>query len=149
MTRLADDMVDPAAEPARVEAQWQVVREGVRRGSRRPWGLFAGMATVWLHGRLANLRGDLGAAATGRLMAARIQALLAAGFAVKLGVLVVGVFGLRQFSIGEVPTKFADLATFAVTFAAAALLCQVTTAAFMARSMRQPRTQPPTHSDAL
>lgn len=111
--------------------------------------LFAGMATVWLHGRLANLRGDLGAAATGRLMAARIQALLAAGFAVKLGVLVVGVFGLRQFSIGEVPTKFADLATFAVTFAAAALLCQVTTAAFMARSMRQPRTQPPTHSDAL
>jgi hypothetical protein len=103
---------------------------------------------VWLHGRLANLGGDLGAAATGRLMAARIQALLAAGFAVKLAVLVIGVFGLRQITVGDAPTKFSDLATFAVTFAAAALVCQLTIAAQMARSMRQLRGAPTNHSDA-
>ncbi len=109
---------------------------------------FAGITTVWLHGRLANLGGDLGAAATGRLMAARIQALLAAGFAVKLAVLVIGVFGLRQITVGDAPTKFSDLATFAVTFAAAALVCQLTIAAQMARSMRQLRGAPMNRSDA-
>ena len=114
---------------------------------------FAGIMTVWLHGRLASLQSGQGAAVTGRLVAARMQALLASGFAVKLGVLVVGFFGLRRITIGGVPTKFTDVATFAVTFAAAALLCQLTTAALMARSMRRGRgpalvAHPDAHPDA-
>ncbi len=65
-----------------------------------------------------------------RLMAGRIQTLLAAAFAAKLLLLVLGVFGLRQAGV-----KFEATVAFAVAFAAAALVCQLTAAAYIARSL--------------
>ena len=108
---------------------------------------FAGIVTVWLHGRIAGLRGGHDAALSGRLIAARMQGLLAAGFVVKLAVLVLGFFFVRRITIDGSPTKFTDVATFAVTFAAAALLCQLATAARLSRSMRQLQGARPAHND--
>lgn len=93
--------------------------------------LGAAMVAVWLHGRFLSGRGAERFAGDGRLLAAHLQGLLAAAFAVKLLVLIAVVFALRQQGV-----KFDDIATFAVTFAAASLLCQVTTAACLARSIR-------------
>ena len=93
--------------------------------------LFAGMLALWLHGRLLDPRAAMPYAGDGRLMAGRMQSLLAAAFGVKLVVLTIGVFALRQSG-----AKFADTTTFAVTFAGGALLCQLATAAFLARTLR-------------
>jgi hypothetical protein len=70
-------------------------------------------------------------------MAGRLQSLLAAAFGVKLAVLTIGVFSLRQSG-----AKFEETTTFAVTFAGGALLCQLATAAFLARALRHRPTQP-------
>ena len=97
--------------------------------------LFAAMLTVWLHGRFATTT-----AAGGRSPASRLQSLLAAAFAVKLGVLVLGFVLLRQFPLAEAAdggAKFAWLATFAVTFAGSALACQLATAGALARALRR------------
>ena len=67
--------------------------------------------------------------------------MVAAGFGAKLVVLVAGVFLLRAtpLRLNEVAAdvKFADLASFAVTFAGAALVMQLITAASIARSLRR------------
>jgi hypothetical protein len=84
-----------------------------------------------LHGRFLDPRAQGPFARDAQLLAARLQGLLAAAFGAKLGVLVVAFFVLRQLG-----TKFADLATFCVTFAGGALLCQIVTAAVLARSLQ-------------
>lgn len=94
--------------------------------------LFAGMLALILHGRFLDPRAAAPFARDGRLLAARLQSLLAAAFAVKLGVLVAVVLVLRQLG-----TKFADSATFAITFAGGALLCQMVTAFVLARAVQQ------------
>lgn len=81
-----------------------------------------------LHGRFLDPRTTAPFGKDGRLLATRLQGLLAAAFAVKLALLVLTVLVLRQLG-----TKFADLATFAVTFAGGALLCQVVMALVLAR----------------
>ena len=101
---------------------------------------FAAFFTIWLHGRFAAVGLPPGAgsdpARVGHLITARLQTLLAAAFAVKLAVLVLGLLVLKQFPLGEEPAKFADTATFAVSFAGAALLCQLVTSLLLARSLR-------------
>ena len=94
--------------------------------------LFAGMLALILHGRFLDPRAAAPFARDGRLLAARLQSLLAAAFAVKLGVLVAVVLVLRQLG-----TKFADSATFAITFAGGALLCQMVTAFVLAQAVQQ------------
>lgn len=100
--------------------------------------IFAAMLTVWLHGRFAAAKPRAGSdlAQTSYLMTARLQTLLAAAFVVKLVVLIIGVLALKQFPLAEEPAKFSELATFAVTFAGAALLCQLGTAFALARTLR-------------
>lgn len=96
--------------------------------------LLAGMLTLVLHGRFLDPRTTAPFANDGRLAGARLQTLLAAAFAVKLAVLVAAVLVLRQAG-----TKFPLVATFAVTFAGGALVCQVATATCLARALRQRR----------
>lgn len=94
--------------------------------------------TVWLHGRFAATPvpgGDPGRAAY--VATSRLQSLLAAAFGVKLAVVVLGVLALKQFPLTSEPTKFIDIATFAVTFAGASLLCQLGTALVLARTLRR------------
>lgn len=106
---------------------------------------FAAMFAVWLHGRIANGTPS-GARPDARLEGVRLQALLAAAFGVKLAVLAVGVFVLLQVPLRAVSdgdggaaatVKFTDIATFAVSFAGASLVCQLATAAALARSLRR------------
>jgi hypothetical protein len=94
--------------------------------------LLAGLSTLVLHGRFLDPRTTAPFAHDGRLVGARLQTLLAAGFAVKLALLIAAVLVLRQWG-----TKFAHVATFAVTFAGAALACQLATAACLARALRR------------
>jgi len=107
--------------------------------------LLAGMAAVWLHGRLLDKNASVPFASDGRLMASRVRSLLAAAFGVKLAVLVIGVVALRQSGV-----KFAELAAFCVTFAAASLVCQLATAFSLSRAIGRHRkpaassTRPPT-----
>jgi hypothetical protein len=100
--------------------------------------LLAGLTTLVLHGRFLDPRTTAPFASDGRLAGARLQTLLAAAFAVKLAVLVAGVLVLRQIG-----AKFADVAAFAVTFAAAALACQVATAMCLVRALQQQRRTAP------
>lgn len=88
-----------------------------------------GLALV-LHSRfldrraLASLRGDP------RLMAARLQGLMAAALMIKLATVTIGVLVLRSQGV-----KFQEVAAFAVAFAAASLVCQVTAAGTLVRAM--------------
>lgn len=100
--------------------------------------LFAGMVVLWLQGRLLDPRATIPYAGDGRLMAGRMQSLLAAAFGVKLFVLTVGFLGLRMGG-----AKFAETTTFAVTFAGGALLSQLATAAFLARALQHRPDRPP------
>lgn len=93
--------------------------------------LFAGMVALFLHGRFLDPKASAPFANDGRLMAQRLQSLLAAAFGAKLAVVLVGVFALRTLGV-----KFADFATFGVTFAGAALLCQLATALSLARTLQ-------------
>ncbi|MFY9343971.1 MAG: hypothetical protein WAT39_15890 [Planctomycetota bacterium] len=93
--------------------------------------LFAGMLALFLHGRFLDPRTAAPFARDGRLLGSRLQALLAAAFAAKVGVLVLGIVALRLAGV-----KFAALAGFAVTFAACALLCQLTTAMALVRGVK-------------
>lgn len=97
-----------------------------------------------LHGRFLDPRTTAPFAKDGRLLATRLQSLLAAAFAVKLALLVLVVLVLRQLG-----TKFEDVATFAVTFAGGALLCQVVMAFVLARPSATggaPRTGEPANA---
>jgi len=91
--------------------------------------LATGLALV-VHGRfldrraLASLRGDP------RLMAARLQGLMAAALMIKLATVTIGVLVLRSQGV-----KFQEVAAFAVAFAAASLVCQVTAAGTLVRAM--------------
>lgn len=94
--------------------------------------LLAGMLALLLHGRFLDPRTTAPFAKDGQLLAGRLQSLLAAAFGAKLGVLIVGVMALRFTGV-----KFAGLATFAITFAGAALLCQLATATSLARAVQR------------
>jgi len=97
--------------------------------------LFASGAAVLLKGgflgdrAMASMHGD------GRLLAARLQSILAAGLALKLATVTVGVLALRSQQV-----KFELVTTFAVAFAAAALVCQVTVAGILWRALSRRAT---------
>lgn len=96
-----------------------------------------GIALV-LHGRILDRRFAARMANDAQLIAGRLQGLLAIGLLVKLFVLTAGVLWLRAGGV-----KFAATATFAVAFAAASLVCQVTAAGSLVRTMsRRPVGRP-------
>ena len=103
--------------------------------------VFAAMFTLWLHGRLASRPSLGGLELDGKLEGQRLQALLAAGFGVKLLVLVVGVLLVRSFPLNSGDVKFAQIATFAITFAGAALVLQFVTAVSISRSLSQQKAR--------
>jgi len=92
--------------------------------------LFASGAAVLLKGgflgdrAMATMHGD------GRLLAARLQSILAAGLGLKLATVTLGVLLLRSQQV-----KFELVTTFAVAFAAAAMVCQVTVAGILWRAL--------------
>ncbi|MBM3961064.1 MAG: hypothetical protein FJ306_04075 [Planctomycetes bacterium] len=88
-----------------------------------------GFALV-LHGRILDRRFAARMANDAQLIAGRLQGLLAIGLLVKLFALTAGVLWLRAGGV-----KFAATATFAVAFAAASLVCQVTAAGSLVRTM--------------
>jgi hypothetical protein len=94
--------------------------------------LLAGMLALLLHGRFLDPRTTAPFAKDGQLLAGRLQSLLAAAFGAKLAVLIAGVMALRFAGV-----KFAGMATFAITFAGAALLCQLATATSLARAVQR------------
>lgn len=101
--------------------------------------LFAAVLALWLHGRFLDARAAAPYAGDGRLMAGRLQALLATAFGAKLAVLVVGMIALRQAGV-----KFDAMAAFCVTFAAVSLVCQVAIASYLSRQLRyRPVRHPP------
>ncbi|MCA8977387.1 MAG: hypothetical protein KDC98_21880 [Planctomycetes bacterium] len=91
--------------------------------------LVAGAVALWLNGLFLSAGQRDGLAADGAILAGRLQGLLAAAFGVKLAVVVIAVFALRQAGV-----KFEATATFCVTFAAVSLISQLTTASMLARS---------------
>jgi hypothetical protein len=97
--------------------------------------LAAGVLALWIHGRFLDARAAAPIARDGRLMAGRLQGLLAAAFAVKLAVLVIGMLYLSQFGV-----KFAGKASFCIAFAGASLVCQLATAGYLARALQRRRT---------
>lgn len=92
--------------------------------------LFASGAAVLLKGgflgdrAMATMHGD------GRLLAARLQSILAAGLGLKLATVTIGVLMLRSQQV-----KFELVTTFAVAFAVAALVCQVTVSGILWRAL--------------
>lgn len=90
------------------------------------------MLSIWLHGRFAATRMP---GATSHAVSARLTGLLGAAMAVKMGVLVLGFVALKQFPLSGEAAKFSHIATFAVTFAAGAVLCQLGTAWILARAL--------------
>lgn len=87
-----------------------------------------GLAVV-LHSRILDRRFAASMANDPRLIAGRLQGLLAVGLLLKLFTVTVGVLWLRAVGM-----KFEAVATFAVAFAAASLICQVTAAGSLVRS---------------
>ncbi|MBL8736816.1 MAG: hypothetical protein JNL12_10345 [Planctomycetes bacterium] len=77
---------------------------------------------------MASLHGD------GRLLASRLQGILAAGLVLKLAVVTIGVLALRTQQL-----KFELVTTFAVAFAAASLVGQVTVAGIVWRALSRRR----------
>ena len=63
-------------------------------------------------------------------MATRLQGLMAAALMIKLATVTIGVLVLRSQGV-----KFQEVAAFAVAFAAASLVCQVTAAGTLVRAM--------------
>lgn len=102
--------------------------------------LFAAVLALWLHGRFLDARAAAPYAGDGRLMAGRLQALLATAFGAKLAVLVLGMLVMRQTGV-----KFDAMAAFCVTFAAVSLVCQVAIASYLSRQLRH---RPVTHRSA-
>lgn len=90
--------------------------------------LGAAVVALWLDARFLEAR----ATSDGRLMAGRLQGLLATAFGAKLAVLVFGMLGLRVAGV-----KFAAMAAFCVTFAAVSLICQVAIAGYLSRHLSQ------------
>ncbi len=92
--------------------------------------LFAAMLALWLHGRFLDPRTVAPFARDGRLVAGRLQSLLAAAFGAKLAVLILGMVTLRQCGV-----KFEGVAVFCITFAAVSLVSQLATAGYLSRVM--------------
>jgi hypothetical protein len=88
-----------------------------------------GLALV-LHGRILDRRFAARLADDAHLIAGRLQGLLALGLLLKLATLCVAVLWLRAAGV-----KFDAVTTFAVSFAAASLVCQVTAAGCLLRAM--------------
>lgn len=84
---------------------------------------------VALHSRVLDRRFAASMGHDPKLIAGRLQGLLAVGMLLKLLTVTVGVLWLRSAGV-----KFDAVATFAVTFAAAALVCQVVAAGSLVRS---------------
>jgi hypothetical protein len=97
-------------------------------GSGVAAAVLAGIVTVWFHGRFLATRPLPASPQAGLLMATRLQSLLGLALGVKLAVLVLGVLAVKRTG-----AKFGDVATFAVTFAGASLVCQLATAGFLVR----------------
>jgi hypothetical protein len=91
--------------------------------------LATGLALV-LHGRFLDRRALTSLGGDPRLMATRLQALMAAALMIKLATVTIGVLVLRSQGV-----KFQEVAAFAVAFAAASLVCQVTAAGTLVRAM--------------
>jgi hypothetical protein len=89
----------------------------------------AGGAALLAHSRLFRRRQNAAGAADPRLQAMRVQAMLGLGFVAKLLGLAAGVGALVAADV-----KFAGIATFAVTFAAASLSFQLCAAVSMGRT---------------
>ena len=87
-----------------------------------------GLAVI-LHSRVLDRRFAASMANDAKLIAGRMQGLLAVGLLLKLFTVTVGVLWLRAVGV-----KFDAVATFAVAFAAASLVCQVTAAGSLVRS---------------
>ncbi|HEU4418606.1 MAG TPA: hypothetical protein VFT55_06680 [Planctomycetota bacterium] len=92
--------------------------------------LIAALLAICVHGRFLDARAPAAIAHDGRLLAGRLQALLAVAFGAKLAVLVLGVIVLQQAGV-----KFEALATFCITFAAVSLVSQMATAAYLSRAL--------------
>jgi len=88
-----------------------------------------GLAVI-LHSRVLDRRFPASMANDPKLIAGRLQGLLAVGLLFKLFTVTVGVLWLRAVGV-----KFDAVATFAVAFAAAALVCQVTVAGILWRAL--------------
>jgi hypothetical protein len=84
---------------------------------------------VALHSRVLDRRFAASMGHDPKLIAGRLQGLLAVGMLLKLLTVTVGVLWLRSAGV-----KFDAVATFAVAFAAAALVCQVVAAGSLVRS---------------
>lgn len=95
--------------------------------------LATGLALV-LHGRILDRRFAAGMANDPRLIAGRLQGLLAVGLLLKLATVTVGVLWLRATGV-----KFGEVAAFGVAFAAASLVCQLTAAGSLVRSASRQR----------
>jgi hypothetical protein len=91
--------------------------------------LATGLALV-LHGRFLDRRTLTSRRGDPRLMASRLQGLMAAALMIKLATVTIGVLVLRSQGV-----KFQEVAAFAVAFAAASLVCQVTAAGTLVRAM--------------
>ncbi|MCA8954285.1 MAG: hypothetical protein KDE27_32555 [Planctomycetes bacterium] len=102
--------------------------------------LVAAAASLAVHGRFLRTgsaadgahanAGALLAARLQALLAARLQALLAASLLIKLAVLGLALVALWRFGV-----KFEHTATFCVAYAAASLICQITSAGYVFRSL--------------
>ena len=90
----------------------------------------AALLAIFVHGRFLDARAPAGLRLDGRILAGRLQALLAIAFGAKLAVLVLGCVVLLQLGV-----KFEALATFCITFAAVSLVCQLATAAYLSRAL--------------
>jgi hypothetical protein len=93
--------------------------------------LLASGAALLLHGRILDRRAGKNASSnSGRAIAARLQTLLATGLLLKLAAVTIGVLSLRSQQV-----KFEGIAAFAVAFAAASLVCQLTAAGTLVRAL--------------
>lgn len=92
--------------------------------------LLASGAAVLLKGGFLGDRAMAAMHGDGRLLAARLQSILAVGLGLKLATVTIGVLLLRSQQM-----KFELVTTFAVAFAAAALVCQVTVAGILWRAL--------------
>jgi hypothetical protein len=93
---------------------------------------------VGLHGRFLGARALASLQVDGRLVASRLQSLMAAALGIKLAAVTIGVLALRSLEL-----KFSQVTAFAVAFAAASLLCQVTAASILVRALSRRRSVAP------
>ncbi len=99
----------------------------------------AGLA-IALHGRMLDPRAHQGLGGDGRLIASRLQGLMGAALGLKLACVTLGVLALRSSGV-----KFPQVAAFAIAFAGASLVCQVTAAGSLVRAFSRTRAARSVH----